>query len=44
MTRLRPIAARELCKRLKKIGFVMKGLFASILNDIQVSLEDFENI
>jgi predicted RNA binding protein YcfA (HicA-like mRNA interferase family) len=73
MTRLRPIAARELCKRLKKIGFVMirqrgshtfwqhkdgrctvvpihkresigKGLFASILNDMQVSLKDFENI
>jgi len=73
MTRLRPVPARALCKKLGKLGFVMlrqkgshtfwqhpdgratvvpvhkgedigKGLLRNILNDIQVTLEEFEKI
>jgi len=73
MTKLRPTPAREICRKLKKIGFVLvrqkgshtfwqhcdgrctvvpvhkgedigKGLFRSILNDIQVELKEFDRI
>ncbi|OGS37843.1 MAG: hypothetical protein A2551_00325 [Elusimicrobia bacterium RIFOXYD2_FULL_34_30] len=73
MTRLRTITSRELCKKLKKLGFIMirqkgshtfwrhndgrctvvpihkgedigKGLFRSILNEIQMEVEEFEKV
>ncbi len=73
MTRLRPIPSRELCKKLKDLGFVMirqkgshtfwrhrngrctvvpihrgedigKGLLRSILNDVQININEFEKI
>lgn len=73
MTKLRPMRAREVCRKLKKLGFVMirqkgshtfwkhpddrctvvpihkgedisKGLLHIILNDIQISFDEFEKI
>ncbi|MCM8808480.1 MAG: type II toxin-antitoxin system HicA family toxin [Candidatus Omnitrophica bacterium] len=73
MTKLRPMPAKEVCRKLRKLGFVMirqkgshtfwkhpdgrctvvpvhkgedisKGLLHSILNDIQISFDEFEKI
>ncbi len=73
MTRLHPLPARDVCKKLKKLGFIMirqkgshsfwehqdgrstvvpihkgeglgRGLLRSILNDIQVEIEEFYSV
>ena len=73
MTRLSPIPARELCRKLSKLGFELirqkgnhafwrhkdgrtvvvpvhkgknigKGLFRTILSEIEVSFKDFEKL